>query len=74
MLAAEHQVAEMRQLAGFGGSEEAIGYGDGKFGEDAADFVRGNGSALRGREFAGEIGRAKPAVRRVGMRVAEAVT
>jgi hypothetical protein len=72
-VAAEHQVAEMRQLAGFGGREEAIGDGDGELGEDAVDFVRGNGCVLRGGEFAGEIGRAKPAVRGVGMWVAEAV-
>jgi hypothetical protein len=56
-VAGEHQVAEMRQEAGFGGREEAIGYGDGELGEDAADFVRGNGSVLRGGKFTDEITR-----------------
>jgi hypothetical protein len=63
----------MRQDAGFGGREEAIGYGDGEFGEDAADFVGWDHGAARGDEFAGEIGRAKAAVRGVSMGVAEAV-
>jgi len=71
--AAEHEVAEVRQDAGFGGREEALGYGDGEFGEDTTDFARGNHGAARGDEFAGEIGRAKAAVRGVGMGVAEAV-
>ncbi len=61
-IAAEHEVAEMREEAGFGRREEAIGDGDGEFGEDA-----------RGDEFAGEIGGTKAAVRGVGMGVAEAV-
>jgi len=63
----------MRQEAGFGGREEAVGYGDGEFSEDAADFVGGDHGAARGDEFAGEIGGAKAAVRCVGMAVAEAV-
>jgi hypothetical protein len=71
--AAEHEVAEVRQEAGFGGREEALGYGDGEFGEDTADFVGGDHGAARGDEFAGEIGGAKSAVRGVGMGVAEAV-
>jgi hypothetical protein len=72
-VAAEHQVAESGQGAGFGGREEAVGHSDGEFGEDAADFVRGDHGAARGDEFAGEIGGAKAAVRCVGMGVAEAV-
>jgi hypothetical protein len=71
--AAEHEVAEMCEEAGFGGREEALRDGDGKFREDAADFARLNDGAARGDEFAGEIGGAKAAVRGVGMRVAEAV-
>ena len=63
----------MRQEAGFGRREEAVGYGDGEFGEDSADFVGGDHGAARGDEFAGEIGGAKAAVRAVGMGVAEAV-
>jgi len=63
----------MHQEAGFGGREEAIGYGDGEFGEDATDFVRGNYGAGLGDEFASEIRRTKAAVRGVGMGVAEAV-
>jgi hypothetical protein len=70
-IAAEHEVAEMREEAGFGRREEAIGDGDGEFGEDAADFMRGDQGAARGDEFAGEIGGTKAAVRGVG--VAEAV-
>jgi len=54
-IAAEHQVAEMRQEASFGGREEAVGYGE--FGEDAADFVGGNQRARWGDEFAREIAR-----------------
>jgi hypothetical protein len=73
VVAAEHQVAEMCQEAGFGGREEALGDGDGEFGEDTTDFARGNQGAARGDEFAGEIGGAKSAVRGVGMGVAEAV-
>jgi len=60
----------MRQEAGFGGREEAFGYGDGEFGEDSADFVGGDHGAARGDEFADEIGRAKAAVRGVRVRVA----
>jgi hypothetical protein len=71
--AAEHEVAEVRQEAGFGWREEAIGYGDGEFGEDAADFVGGDHGAARGDEFAGEIGGAKSAVGGVSVGVAEAV-
>jgi hypothetical protein len=63
----------MNEDAGFGGREEALGYGDGEFGEDTADFVGGDHGAARGDEFAGEIGGAKSAVRRVSMRVAESV-
>jgi hypothetical protein len=63
----------MRQDAGFGGREEALGHGEGEFGEDAKDFVGGDHGAARGDEFAGEIGGAKSAVRGVGMGVAEAV-
>jgi hypothetical protein len=70
-VAAEHEVAEVGEEAGFGGREEALGYGDGEFGEDATDFVGGDHGAARGDEFAGEIGGAKSAVRGVG--VAEAV-
>jgi len=72
-IAAEHEVAEMREEASFGRREEAIGYGDGEFCEDAADFTRGNQGAARGDEFAGEIGGAESAVRCVGMGVAKAV-
>jgi len=72
-IAAEHEVAEMREEAGFGRREEAIGDGDGEFGEDATDFVGGDQGAARGDEFAGEIGGTKAAVRGVGMRVAKAV-
>jgi hypothetical protein len=71
-VAAEHEIAEMSQEAGFGGREETLGDGNGKLGEDAADFVRGNQGATRGDEFAGEIGWAEAAVRSVCMRVAEA--
>ena len=73
-VAAEHEVAEMREEAGFGRREEAIGDGDGEFGEDTTDFVGGDHGAARSDEFAGEIGGAKAAVRGVGMGVAEAVT
>jgi hypothetical protein len=69
-VAAEHEVAEVRQEAGFGGREEAIGYGEGEFGEDATDFARGDHGAARGDELAGEVRGAKPAVRGVGMRIA----
>ena len=31
-VAAEHEVAEVGEEAGFGGREEALGYGDGEFG------------------------------------------
>jgi len=31
-VAAEHEIAEMSQEAGFGGREEALSYGDGEFG------------------------------------------
>jgi hypothetical protein len=72
-VAAEHEVAEVGEEAGFGGREEALGYGDRKFCEDTTDFARGDQSAAWGDEFAGEIGGAKAAVRGVGMRVAEAV-
>jgi hypothetical protein len=72
-VAGEHEVAEVGEEAGFGGREEALGYGDGEFCEDAADFTRGNQGAARGDEFAGEIGGTKAAVRGVGMGVAEAV-
>jgi hypothetical protein len=71
--AAEHEVAEMCEEAGFGGREEALRDGDGKFREDAADFARLNDGAARGDEFAGEIGGAKAAVWGVGMGVAKAV-
>jgi hypothetical protein len=54
-VAAEHQVAEMREDAGFGGREKAIGDSEGEFGEGAADFVRRDQGAGRGDEFAGEI-------------------
>jgi hypothetical protein len=63
----------MSEEAGFGGGEEALGEGDGEFGEDTADFAGGDQGAARGDEFAGEIGRTKAAVRGVGMGVAEAV-
>jgi len=72
-VAAEHQVAESNQAAGFGGREEALGYGDGEFGQDATDFVGGDHRAARGKEFAGEIGGAEAAVRGVGMGVAEGI-
>ena len=72
-VAAEHQVAESDQAAGFGGREEALGYGDGEFGQDATDFVGGDEAAARGNEFVGEIGGSQAAVRGVGMGVAEAV-
>src|SRR5579859_791751 len=72
-VAAEHQVAEMRQDAGFGGREEALGHGDGEFGEGTTEFARGNQGAGLGDEFAGQIGGAKSAVGCVGMGVAEAV-
>jgi len=72
-VAAEHEVAEMREEAGFGRREEAIGDGDGEFGEDATDFAGGDQGAARGDEFAGEIGGTKAAVRGVGMGVAKAV-
>src|SRR5258708_39633156 len=72
-IAAEHEVAEMREEAGFGRREEAIGDGDGEFGEDAAHFMRGDQGAARGDEFAGGIGGTKAAVRGVDMGVAEAV-
>jgi len=41
-IAPEHQVAEVREEAGFGGGEEAVGYGGGQFGEDTADFTGGH--------------------------------
>ena len=72
-VAAEHEVAEMREEAGFGRREEAIGDGDGEFGEDATDFAGGDQGAVRGDEFAGEIGGAETAVRGMGMGVAETV-
>jgi len=72
-VAAEHEVAEVGEKVGFGGREEALGYGDGEFCEDAADFTRRNQGATRGDEFAGEIGGTKSAVRGVSMRVAVAV-
>lgn len=56
------------------GRDEAIGDGDGEFGEDATDFARGNQGAARGDEFAGEIGRPETAVWGVGMGVTEAVS
>lgn len=62
----------MREEAGLGRREEAIGYGDGKFGEDAADLVRRDKGAGRSDEIAGEIARGQAAVRGVGMGVAEA--
>src|SRR5258708_39075608 len=72
-IAAEHEVAEMREEAGFGRREEAIGDGDGEFGEDAADFMRGDQGAARGVEFAGEIGGTKAAGLGGGMVGAEDV-
>jgi hypothetical protein len=72
-VAAEHEVAEVGEEAGFGGRKEALGDGDREFGEDTADFAGGHQGAARGDEFAGEIGRAKAAARGVGMGVAEAV-
>jgi hypothetical protein len=72
-VAAEHEVAEVGQEAGFGGREEAIRDGDREFGEDATDFVGRDHGAGRGDEFMSEIGGAKATVRGVGMRVAEAV-
>jgi hypothetical protein len=72
-VAAEHEVAEMGEEAGFGGRKEALGDGDGEFGEDAADFAGGHQGAGRSDEFAGEIGGSKAAARGMSMRVAEAV-
>jgi hypothetical protein len=72
-VATEHEVAEVGEEAGFGGREEALGDGDGEFGEDTADFIGGDQGAARGDEFAGEIGGAKAAVWGVRMEVAEAV-
>ena len=39
-VAAEHEVAEVGEDAGFEGRKEALGDGDGDLGEDAADFAR----------------------------------
>ena len=72
-VAAEHQVTESGEGTSFLRREEALGDGDGEFGEDSTDFVGGDHGAARGDEFAGEIGGTKAAVRRVGVRVAEAV-
>jgi hypothetical protein len=72
-VAGKHQVAKTGQDAGLAGRDEAVGEGDGEFGEDAVDFCVGDGGAGGGSEFAGEIGGAKAAARGVGMRVAEAI-
>ena len=47
----------MREEAGFGGRKEAIGDGEGEFGEGAADFVRRDQGPGRSDEIAGEIAR-----------------
>jgi hypothetical protein len=71
--ALKHEGAELAGDAGVLGCEDAIGNGCGNFGEQAVDMGVVDGAAGDGFQFADEIGGAKPAVRGVGMVVAEAV-
>ena len=71
--ALEHEGASLADDAGVPGGENAIGDGGGEFGEQAVNMCVVDRAAGDGFQFADEIGGAKPAVRGVGMVVAEAV-
>jgi hypothetical protein len=71
--ALEHEGAILADDAGVSWGEHAIGDGGGEFGEQAVDMCVVDGAAGDGFQFADKIGGAKPAVRGVGVVVAEAV-
>jgi hypothetical protein len=69
----EHEGASLADEAGVSWGEDAVGDGDGEFGEEAVDMCVVDRAAVDGFQFANEIGGTKAAVRGVGMGVAEAV-
>lgn len=71
-MAVEHRGADIVHDAELAHRNGAIGEGNWEFRQEAVNFCNGRSAGGRG-EFAGEIGRAKPAVLGVRMGVAEAV-
>lgn len=69
----EQEIAEMGHDAGFFRREGAVGEGQGELFQEALNFFRGDEGTGRSGKFAGEIGRARAAMRGVRVGVAEAV-
>jgi len=69
----DKEIAEVGEGGRLLGSDQALGEGEGNFGEDALDFFGRDDGSGRGDEFAGKIGGAEAADRGVSVRVTETV-